>query len=152
MDESFGNLLTSLYNLDTKLIMNGINSNAVGVMLNFLSAQDNSKLARTCKQFRSEVVKNACIVVEERVCWGEKRPGMNWDEQLQTTGQQPSFEVFHTSTKENALNLAKELETNPNTFAVRAGFTRDFRGMTWRNYDVGVSLRESERWFYKWSC
>jgi len=126
--------------------------NTTQVVMHFLAPKDLGSLARPCKKFRHEAIQNACIVVTEHVCWGTATPGMNWDTQTQTSGQQPCFAKHYTSTKKNALTLAKTLQEDSKVFAVSIGFVRDFHELSWMNYDERENYRETGKWIYKWEC
>ena len=128
----------------------GINANTAQVVMSFLTPKDTAKLAQTCKQFRDEAAKNACIVVAEHVCWGNAKSGMTWEKQQQTRGQKPGYEQHYASTKENALALVEELKKDTKTFAVKVGFVRDFHSMDWWNFDQRENYRQRGRWVFKW--
>ena len=127
-----------------------MNADTAQSILSFLATRDGASLAQTCKFMRKEVTKNICIVVDEHICWGEVKPGMNWKKQEQTSGQHPGFQVHYASTKKNALALVEERKKNKRVFAVNVGFLDDFRKLQWSNYDLGVNYRKNGKWFLKW--
>ena len=121
-----------------------MNSDTVKVVLGFLTSKEANSLSQTAKFFSCEVKKHRCIVVAERICWGVVEPGMTWEKQEQTGGQQPVFTRFACSTKQNALTLMEGLKKDTKTFAVKVGYKRDFVGC---DYDEN---RNSTKWFSRW--
>jgi hypothetical protein len=121
------------------------------LVVGYLDAKEAANFALTSKILSSEVKKNVCVVVQEYVCWGEAKSGMNWEGQEKTKGQHPSFLEHYASTKENAMTLANKLKKKPLVFNVKIGLQKDFVHMGWWNYGHGITCRLSGKWFYNWN-
>ena len=138
--------------------MSGINSHTAQLVMSFLTARETATLAQTCKLFRNEAAKNACIVVTEHILFGQAKPGMTWEKQEQSRGRKPCFQKHYASTKQNAMALVEELKKDEKTFAIKVGFAKDFNQMGWWNYGKWVLFETMEtenyskngKWVFKW--